>query len=132
MNATILELTPILYSLSKWRLLCSLNGQIGTPQLRWLLTPKMITILWACSPISFNTCFLVSIVMATSIHKSLNNRCWDYYYVGFWHVYLTPCVYFQTQFHSYFGVHRGHSNAPIRTMYNPTKSYGWILAGKFF
>ena len=46
------ELTWISFSLSKWRLLCSLSDHIDLSQLMLTIEPRMVSIVWACSPIS--------------------------------------------------------------------------------
>jgi hypothetical protein len=79
----------ISYSSSEWRFSCSLSGNIGPHPIVLTIESRMVSIFWACSPISFkHIFFLVPILRSTPNHVPLKYRRVDYWCFGIKHVYL--------------------------------------------
>ena len=91
----ILEIIQIYYSSSNWRLLWSLSGHIcpSPPPIMLTIIPRMVGILWACGPISFEHMSFWMIVFGyTTDHIPLRNKCPNYCQVWFRHVYFESHV----------------------------------------
>ena len=59
------------------------------PEIMLTIEPRMVGTFWVHSPISYeHISFLMSVLRSTSNHTSRKYRCPNYFYVGFWHVYL--------------------------------------------
>jgi hypothetical protein len=93
-----LELIWISYSLSKWRLLCSLSGHTSPSNYHsWAYS--QITIVEHVVQFYLNTLMLV--LWSTSNHISLKHKSPDYCYVVFRHVYRSVGFKFSLDFWAY-------------------------------